>query len=155
MRRMDLGEADRVLTLFTHRHGKVKAIAKGVRKPGSRKAGHVELFMLVDVLVSRGRSLDILTQAEMIEAYRPLREELVRMTYASHCVELVDAFTEEADPNPHLFDLLAAGLLWLSTTDDLRRTTRFIELALLEFAGFRPDFFNCVICGKEITARTL
>ena len=131
LRRHDLGETDRILTLYTRDHGKVKAIAKGVRKPSSRKAGHVELFMRVDVLVARGRELDVLTQAEMLDAFLPARNDLVRATYAAHFVELVDAFTEEGDASPPLFQLLANGLAWLCQTSNLRRTARYYELLLL------------------------
>ena len=83
IRRSDFGEADRLLTLFSVDHGKVRAVGKGARKPQSRKTGHVELFMRSKFLIAEGRDLDIVTQAEMVEAYAPLRDDLVRATYAS------------------------------------------------------------------------
>lgn len=150
LRRHDLGETDRILTLYSREHGKVRAVAKGIRKPTSRKAGHLELFMRSDVLVARGRSLDIITQAEMVDGYQPLRADLVRATYAAHFVELLDAFTEEADPSLALYRLLVNGLHWLSVTSDLQRTARYYELSLLEIAGYRPELFRCVVCGDEI-----
>ena len=90
IRRSDFGEADRLLTLFSADRGKTRAIAKGARKPQSRKTGHVELFMRSKFLIAEGRDLDIVTQAEMVEAYAPLRDDLVRATYASYAVELLD-----------------------------------------------------------------
>ncbi|MCB0031542.1 MAG: DNA repair protein RecO, partial [Anaerolineales bacterium] len=69
LRRSDFGEADRLLTLFTKEQGKIRAIAKGARKPQSRKTGHVELFMRTQFLLGTGRSLAIVTQAELIEPY--------------------------------------------------------------------------------------
>src|SRR5687768_9809563 len=87
LRRTDFGEADRLLTLFSRELGKIKAIAKGARKPQSRKTGHVELFMRTQFLIAQGRDLDIITQAEMVEGYQALREDLVRTTYASYAVE--------------------------------------------------------------------
>ncbi len=150
LRRHDLGETDRILTLFTRDHGKIRAVAKGVRKPAGHKTGHVELFMRTDMLLARGRSLDVVTQAQMIDAYLPLREDLVRTTYALHIVELLDAFTEEHDESRLLYGLLRDALGWLCTTGDLRRTARYYELRLLDLAGYRPGLFTCVICGDTI-----
>lgn len=150
LRRQNLGEADRILTLYTRDYGKIRVVAKGVRKPRSRKVGHVELFTLVDALIARGRSLDILSQVESVEVFQALRRDLVRATYAAHFVELVDAFTEEADENRALFGLLKDGLDWLCTTRDLRRSARAYELRLLGLAGYRPELFRCVRCGDPI-----
>ena len=150
LRRSDLGETDRILTLYTPTRGKIRVIGKGVRKPASRKAGHVELFMEVDLLLAQGRSLDILTQADMIQAFEPLRADLTRATLSAHIVELLDAFTEDEDASQPLYDLLIAGLSWLSTTNDLQRTARYYELRLLALAGYRPELFYCVVCGERI-----
>ena len=76
--RRDFGESDRLLTLFTPARGKLRVIAKGARKPTAKLSGHVELFARSDCLIHRGRSLDILTQAELIEPYLGLREDLGR-----------------------------------------------------------------------------
>ena len=151
LRRRDFGEADRLLTLFTRDQGKISAIAKGARKPQSRKTGHVELFMRSRFLLGKGRDLDIVTQAEMITPYTPLREDLVRATYASYFVELLDRFTVEDDPHPPIYDLLVNALGWLTTTDDLLLTARYYELRLLALAGFQPRLFNCVSCGEAVT----
>jgi DNA repair protein RecO (recombination protein O) len=154
LRRQNLGEADRILTLYTRDYGKLKVVAKGVRKPQSRKAGHVELFAQVDVLVARGRSsLDMLSQADLLDAFSPIRRDLIRTTYAAHFVELLDAFTEEADASLLLYRLLADGLGWLGQTADLRRTARYYELRLLGLAGYRPELFTCVVCGERIQPR--
>ena len=152
LRRKDFGEADRLLTLFTPGYGKIRAIAKGARKPQSRKAGHVESFMRSEMLFARGRNLDLITQAELVEAYRPLREDLVRVTYASHVVELLDRFTAENDAHPELYQLLSDALGWLATTTDLLLSTRYYELRLLSLVGFQPQMFQCVSCGTLIEA---
>src|ERR687885_415233 len=80
LRRSDFGEADRILTLYTPRYGKRRAIAKGVRKTTSRLAGHVELFTRVQLRLAEGRNLDIVTQAQIIAPYRALREDLERIS---------------------------------------------------------------------------
>jgi DNA repair protein RecO (recombination protein O) len=153
LRRQDLGEADRILTLYTRGRGKIKAVAKGVRKPASRKAGHLELFMQTDVLLAQGRTLDVITQVQTIEPFLALRDDLEHATYAAHFAELLDAFTEEADENDTLYHLLASGLSWLCQTGDLQRTARYYELRLLDAVGYRPQFFECVICGREVQPR--
>ncbi len=153
LRRSDFGEADRLLTLFTPAHGKIRVIAKGARKPTSRKGGHVELFTQVDALIARGRSLDILSQVEMVEPYRPLREDLVRATYAAHMVELLDRFSGEEEENINAYHLLQAALGYLCQDVDLRLVARFYELRLLTWMGYRPELFLCVIGGEAIIAQ--
>jgi DNA repair protein RecO (recombination protein O) len=152
LRRHDLGETDRILTIYTRDRGKIRAVAKGVRKPTSRKAGHVELFVRADMLLAEGRSLDVLTQIELLDAYLPLREDLMRASYAAHMVELIDSFTEDGDESRLLYYLLRDGLGWVSLTSDLQRTSRFYELRLLDLAGYRPELFRCVVCEKKVEA---
>ena len=90
LKRVDFGEADRLLTLYSREKGKIKAIAKGARKPQSRKTGHVELFMRSDMFFAVGRDLAIITQAEMVDGYAGLRGDLVRTTYAAYAAELLE-----------------------------------------------------------------
>ena len=85
LRHTDWGEADRLLWLYTLEMGKLRAVARGVRKLRSRKAGHLEPFTRVQLLLARGRDLPIITQADTLDAYLPLREGLVGVTYASIC----------------------------------------------------------------------
>lgn len=150
LKRTDFGEADRLLTLFGRDVGKFKAIAKGARKPQSRKTGHVELFTRSNLFLASGREIDIVTQAETVEAYAALREDLVRTTYASYAVELLDRFTVEEDRNLAQYELLANALGWFADGDDLLLTARYYELRLLSATGFQPRLFNCVSCGEAI-----
>jgi DNA repair protein RecO (recombination protein O) len=150
LRRHDFGEADRMLTLFSREYGKIQAIAKGARKPQTRKSGHVELFMRTNFLIAKGKNLDIITQAELVEPYKLLREDLVRTTYASYVVELLDRFTAEEDHDLRKYNLLADGLGWIASSDNLLLAARFYELRLLSLAGFQPQLFNCVSCGEPI-----
>lgn len=150
IRRRDWGEADRLLTLFTREQGKIQAVAKGARKPTSRKAGHLELFTRSRLLIARTRSIDIITQAETAEAYRPLRASLEASTLAHYFAELLDRFTGEAQSDQDLFDLLSSGLSWLCEAEDLRLVARFYELRLLDLAGFRPELHRCPDCGDTL-----
>ena len=150
LRRKDIGEADRILTLLTPGKGKVRVIAKGIRKPRSRKAGHLELFTRAKLLLATGHDLDIVTQAELLDAYRPVREDLLRSAYAGYMVEMLDRFTPDEQENPELYELLTHGLQWAATAADLALAARAYELNLLSAAGFQPQLYRCVSCGKEL-----
>ena len=150
LHRTDFGEADRLLTVFTPEYGKVRLLAKGVRKTTSRKAGHVELFMLTDMLVAQGRTWDIISQAEIVEAYRDLREDLDKTSHAYYLAELVDRFVEEHDPHQPLFELLAVTLAQLSHMDDPFIAMRYFELRLLSLTGFQPQLYFCVACNEAL-----
>lgn len=154
LKRRNFGEADRQVTILTPHYGKFDVIAKGARKPTSKKTGHVELFMKSDVLIAKGRTLDIMTQAEMINPYLPIREELERGAYASYASELLDRFTfDEDDTGTHrLFDLLDDTFERLSTDEDVQRVIRYYELRLLDEVGFRPELSDCVIMRDPIEA---
>lgn len=150
LKRSDFFEADRLLTIYTPTLGKIRVLAKGVRKPTSRKSGHVELFTHSRFLIAKGRNLDIVTQAETINPFLPLREDLLRLSYAYYAAELVDRFTEEGVENRPLFDFLLDTLSRIGEASDLSITTRFFELHLLDLLGYRPQLFRCLRCQAEI-----
>ena len=148
LRRRDHGEADRLLTVFTPHHGKLVLLGKGVRKTQSRKAGHVELFTHSTLLVAKGRTWDLVTQAETVEPYLALRASLLRTSYGYYVAELLDSFTQEHDPHPSMFTLLrdTLGRLAASKEEMLALATRFYDLQLLALAGYQPQLFTCVAC---------
>jgi DNA repair protein RecO (recombination protein O) len=146
LRRRDQGEADRLLTVLTRDRGKLTLLAKGVRRPASRKAGHIEPFTLVDLLAAKGKSLDLVTQAETVAAHRTLREDLWRSTWAYYVAELADAFTVDEDPQALLFDLLAETLDRLDGGAEPALCVRYYEVHLLGLVGYQPQLFRCVEC---------
>lgn len=150
LRHTDWGEADRLLWLFTRRMGKVHALAKGVRKIRSRKAGHLEPFTRVNLLLARGRDFWIVTQAETIDAYLKLRENLVIVGYAAYVVELIERFTMDDDENQNLYRLLIETLARLNQEADPAIPIRFYEIRLLDQLGYRPELFHCITCSAEI-----
>jgi len=152
MRRTDVGEADRVLTLLTPEHGKLRAIAKGIRKPVSRKAGHLELLTRVDLLLAHGRDLDHITQAQSLDVYPQVREDLTRLAHASYVIELLDRFTVEQQEAGELYLLLRWALSTLDDGADPGRLARFFELQLLAHAGYQPELRRCTVCRREIVA---
>lgn len=152
LKRRDYGEADRLLTVFTPERGKLVLLAKGVRKTLSRKAGHIELFTHSTFLVAKGRTWDQVTQAEMIEPFVALREDLLRTSYAYYAAELLDSFTQEHDAQPPLFRLLLETLGRLGRVDLALAPllARFYELRLLALAGYQPQLFHCVECQERL-----
>lgn len=150
LRHNDWGEADRLLVVFGQAHGKLRVVAKGVRKLRSRKAGHLEPFTRVTLLLARGRELPVVTQAETVDAYLPLREDLTRIGYASYVVELLDKFTYEEGENRGLYSLLVDTLRRLSNGEPPWRLARYYEMRLLDLLGFRPQLTTCVLGGEEI-----
>ncbi len=150
LKRTDVGEADRLLTLCTPERGKLRAVAKGARKPSSRKTGHVELFNHASLLIAVGREIDVITQADTLDAFLPLRGDLDRLSYAYYFAELVDRFTEEEEENPAVFDLILRSFHWLGRTEQLARTARYFEMRLLDALGYRPQLYRCVNCGEEL-----
>lgn len=150
LRHSEFGEADRLLTVYTPELGKLRLLAKGIRKQRSRKAGHLELFTRTELLVARGRNLDIVTQAQAVEPYRALRTDLWRMSNACYVAELVDAFGEEQAENAPLYLLLSNALEWICTSSDLPLTLRFVELSLLGLVGYRPQLFQCIHCATPL-----
>ncbi len=154
LRRRDLGEADRLLTVFSREHGKLRQIAKGVRRPRSRKAGHLELFNRVRLLVARGRDLDIITQAEAIDSYPHIHSDLLLVSHAGYAIELLDHFTVDTEQNANLYALIQKTLERLDQGANPSNVVRHFELRLLDEVGFRPELFQCVACGAEIRPET-
>ncbi|MGN6813958.1 MAG: DNA repair protein RecO [Thermomicrobiales bacterium] len=154
LRRTDLGEADRILTIYTPQFGKLRAIAKGVRRPASKLRGHLELFTRAKLQLARGRNLDVITSAETTEAYHGLREEdiatLERVGVAYYLAELLDRFTEDNLENRAVWDLLVAALRALSAGLDPALIARYYELRLLGYLGYQPQLETCLSCDEPL-----
>jgi DNA repair protein RecO (recombination protein O) len=150
LRHREMGEADRLLWLYTRDRGKVRAIAKGVRKIRSRKAGHLEPFTRVNLQFARGRDLLIITQAETIDAFLSIKEELPRLGYAAYVVELLDRFTYDEDENKGLYQLLVETLERLNTEADPLVPVHYFEIRMMDLLGYRPQLFKCVNCTNDI-----
>ena len=153
IRRLDLGEADKILTLYTPQRGKLRVIAKGVRRPESHLGGNVELFMRTQALIARGRNLDIITQAETVDAYKGLRVEHtdpVRLHTAFYLCELIDALTVEDMPNEASYTLLHESLSALAGDSEADLVARYFEFRLLTLSGYRLEVARCVHCRTPL-----
>ena len=154
LRQRRLGEADKILTLFTPNLGKLDAVAKGVRRPRSKLAGHVEPLTYTSLMLARGRELDIVTQAQTIESFSTLREDLDRTGRALYAAELVDRFTPERQESFQVFRLLLETLGRLATEEQLDITLRFFEVRLLGHLGYQPQTEECVLCSAKLAPVT-
>ncbi len=153
LRSMDLGEADRVLTVLTPRLGKLRVIAKGVRRPKSRIGGGLQPFSDVQLVLAVGRTWDVVTTASLEDPHLGLRNDLHSTAAAWYVVELADRFCEGAADSHRAFELLAQALAGLDApAADVTRevVARWFELHLLDAMGFRPELVRCLECGAEI-----
>ena len=145
-----LGEADRIIVLFTQELGKLSAVAKGVKRPRSKLAGAVQLFNHLEALLAVGRSLDVITQVRPLELFPRLRSDMTRYASASYVAELLDTLVEERAAAPPLFELLVTVLQGLDGEGDPATLLRGFELKLLTELGYGPELFTCVSCGTEV-----
>ena len=156
LRTHKLGEADRIITLLTRHHGRVRAVAKGVRKTTSRWGSRLEPFTHVDLQLAVGRSLDIVTQAETIEPFASgLGLDYARYTAGTVMLETADRLvTEEGQPAVQQFLLLVGGLRAMTAGDPgtRRGANQVLDSYLLRslaVAGYAPSFSHCARCGDE------
>jgi DNA repair protein RecO (recombination protein O) len=181
LRRRDQGDADRILTLFTPELGRLEVIAKGVRKTSSRKAGHLEPFTHVSLLLAQARTWDIITEVVTVEPFRHLRENLDAIGRAGYVAELVDAFAQSDDEHRNVWDLTtfvlreldasaareaaaharvaASGSPESNAAPNLNAIDRnmllvWFMLHMLSVSGFQPNLSTCLACDGELQPET-
>jgi len=150
IRQRNLGEADRIVVLFTRERGKLSAVARGVKRVRSKLAGSLQLFCHGRFLLAAGRSLDVVTQIQLADSFPHLREDLERLAHASYVCELVDALIEEGAFDDVIYDLLVAALRALDEGGEPATIVRTFELKLLTLLGYGPEADICVSCGVEV-----
>ena len=154
LKRFNLGEADNIITLYTPNLGKIRAVAKGARKPKSRIGGHLDLLTQSSFLLAQGQNLDIITQSQTIESFQSLRTNLWQTSCAMYIAELVDQFTAEHVENYAVYKLLNSALLWLSEARNTEVVLRHFELRLLSYAGYHPELYRCLNCKSPLEPKT-
>jgi DNA repair protein RecO (recombination protein O) len=150
--RFDLGEADRVLTLITPAGGKLKAIAKGIRRPTSRIGGSLEPFAELTVVLARGRTFDVVTQVSIGHAWLNLRDSLESTATAWYLAELADRSLEERHAAEAVYALLHRAYELLDADMAPDRVARWFEMHLLDELGQRPEVDRCVECDRVLEA---
>ena len=155
LRSAKLGEADKIVTVMTQGSGKVRAVAKGIRKTTSRFGARLEPFTHVSLMVYRGRgSLDTVSQAEILAPFMALRRDLGLFAAGETMLESVDKFAEEHERNMRLFMLLLTGMRALEARpSDPAAVAESFLLKLLSLSGFHPNLLACAICGRPAPER--
>jgi DNA repair protein RecO (recombination protein O) len=150
LRVQKLGEADRIVTLLTRRTGRVRAVAKGVRKTSSRFGGRLEPFNHVDLQLYEGRSLDVISQAEGVQAYgKEMMSDYLRYTAASAIAETAERLTdEEREPSLRLFLLTLGAMKAISAGEHAPPLVLDAYLLrAMSVAGYAPALLECAVCG--------
>lgn len=165
IKRINFGEADRILTIFTKRYGKIKAIAKGVRRITSRRGGNLEVFNLVTVFLTEGRNFEIVTEAEVVKSFLNLRKNLKKVGLAYYFCELVESLCPEKQENERVFELLSKILEDLEEEREIREIRemggkKYFEINLLKELGYLSrdsgyKDFNLKIYLENILQRKL
>lgn len=151
--RKDLGETDRIVTLYTREFGRRRLVARSARRPNSQFAPHIELFTRVRLVGVAGKNLDVLTQAQTIETYPQLRDNLTAYAAAGWAIELIDGLSIDGEAVPSAY---AAVTDFLKTLNDAKNSPEpllsAITLRLLDIHGYGPELTMCTLCATHIEA---
>ncbi len=150
IKKTKLGEADRILTLYTPDRGKIQGFAKGVRRTRSKLSGHLELLTHSTVSLVRGRNMDTIIGSQTINSFLPLKSDLYLISYGLYAAELVNQFTAEHIENPPLFRLFLGTLDQLCQGVNNELVLRRFELHLLSAVGYQPELQHCIACRKPL-----
>ena len=156
LKHFDLGESDKIITFYTRDQGKVRAVANGVRKSKSRISGLVLPFSYNNIKIYQGKSLAKINHIENKYSFPELREDLLKMAYASYIAEISAKTGQEDKPNELLFSLILKTFYNIRNTDEndpkkLDLINISFKGKLLEILGFKPELARCVKCSKKIS----
>lgn len=143
----DYGESDRIVSLFTLEHGRMKGFARGARNSQKRFGPALEPFARIDLLLNHKEGLSSLRSADVISLYSGIRCELSAIAHGLYACELVECLTPEGQPLPRLYRLLASYLEWLDSGRIEETDRRMFEINLLNILGYRPSLEGCSRCG--------
>jgi DNA repair protein RecO (recombination protein O) len=153
LRRLDYGEADRILTLLTREHGKLAVIAKGSRRAKGRSGNGLDLFTRSQMMLAKGRNLDVVAQAERRGDVRNISGDLRRTAYASLVAEVADKVLEERHPVDDVFELVVETIARLNTPErSPRAESAWFLMRILDLLGYQPQLADCPGCNEPLTA---
>lgn len=149
LRTYDLGEKDRIIVILSKEQGKLRLVAKGSRRPGSRFAAVSEPLVSIQAAINTGKNLHILTQAVILSSHRQLRQELPRLAYGLYIAEIVDRFVFDDEPQAAIFELLTEALRRLEISADLEMMLAYFLVQLLGALGLMPVWDYCIACQSD------
>ena len=150
LRQRRLGEADRIVTLYSPNQGKLDAKAKGVRKTTSRMAGHLQPLTRCTLQLVQGRTMEVVAGCQAIEAFPAFRDDLQRLSRGLYAAELMDRILPERVEDPATYQLLLDTLRWLALVANVDSALRYFEMQLLGQAGFSPELGQCLSCASPL-----
>jgi DNA repair protein RecO (recombination protein O) len=152
LRKTKLGETDTIVTLMASDGHQLRAVAKGLRRPGGRFGARLEPFAVVDLLLHSGRSLDVVTEARTVATHAGLREDLDRSSAASVVVDLLDKISVEGQPEPHLFAMSTTTLdvMEAAPIEALPTLVTAFLVKAMAMHGYRPQLESCACCAQEV-----
>ncbi|MBQ2645216.1 DNA repair protein RecO [bacterium] len=150
----DFGEADKIVMMYSKEKGLIKCIAKSSKKPNGKLCGRMDTFVANNLLLTKGKSMDIVSQAEILNSFFRIRQNTEKMFYSMYCVETIKNFGEENDENSNtVYDLLYSVLSKISDSktivEIILATIRF-QLKIINVFGYAPEFKTCNICKEKI-----
>jgi len=156
LKRHKLSDSDVILTLFTRKMGKVRAVAKGARNTRSKLASGSQPFVYGEYTISKGKNLDKVTSIDIEESFYSIREDLTRLSYASYFLELCDAVVQEGHGHNRLFNQILRTLKLITEVKSGYNIIRVaFELKLFQLTGVLPDLTRCMVCGKPMPTATI
>ncbi|MDE2787101.1 MAG: DNA repair protein RecO [Chloroflexota bacterium] len=150
LRRSPVREADLLTVMYTRDYGKLELLARGAQRLTSKLMGHLEPLTLVRVSVARGRTMDQVTEAEVVNAFPAVKHGYENSARGLYVAELVDGFSALSAANAELFDITVQTLEALGSASNAELALRYFDLQLLRLSGFMPELYNCVECGAEL-----
>lgn len=160
LKRKNVGEADRLLTIFTREYGKMQIKAVGVRKIASKRASHIELLNKVSCTLYKGKGMPILTEVQSTKQFAKIKEDLQKVGFAYHLCELIESLCPENQENARIFDLFEHVLEGLTRTHNIVSLLHAFEIQLLTLLGYYPAYeesrnLNTVFLIENILERKL
>jgi len=150
----NLGEADKIIVMYSRDYGIIRCVAKGVKRPTSKLGGRMRTLIANNLFLAKGKNLDIVCQAELIDEFKPINKDITKLTYAIYCAELINGFGIENDQNStKIYDIFFESLKNISLSsnnDEVLWTVIRFKLMLIQQIGYAVELNNCVKCSNPI-----
>lgn len=147
---VDTGESDKILTIFTKKYGKIQASVKGAKRPRSNLTACSQILVFSDFILYKGKDSYKVNTCDIIESFYKIRNDLIKLTYASYFIEIINYIVQENLPSYRVLQLFLNTLFILSETDKSpEMVARVFEMRLMSIIGYKPRIDNCAVCGAN------
>lgn len=150
IKEVNVGEADKIVTILTKNYGRISALAKGGKRPKSAISAASQIMCYSDFVLYSGKEMYSINSCEVIEPFYEIRNDMEKLTYAAHFMDIVLELAQEDQPAPRLLQLLLNSLYMLAKTEKQPELiSRIFELRALSVSGYAPHTASCIVCGQE------